>query len=319
MQVMRVIVKQVVIEWHQHIQSVLPDASLFAAMQLSFDLHFLEASLQPYTTPAGARLLLTCHFLLAQAASHGLCEKDAQCRQVQQAFGEHSSSQSAAAWLSQLSEQAVQQASSQSFFSSKCLAAGAAVGQAAMSVSAANGLSRLASTPSGLAPYSSGIEMPASPRRRLVAKKAMSSVQSRLIGKTASSAAALAALQGKYAVPSTPRSPAIKAFRQTSSQPSSIVPTFPSWCAQDSLASADSHQVESPAAQQSKSKLSKLRTHDSSNSHEFGSDSRTGSILGPKDRHSRHAPPVLQPQSSISLTALAAICKPPPLQIPSQA
>ena len=296
-------------EWHQQAQNVVPDAALFAAMQLYFDLHFLEASLQPYTTPAGTGLLRTCHSLLAQAVSHRLCDKDEQCRQVQQAFGSHTSSQSVAAWLSQLGKQAVERVSSSSCFVTDCLVEGAALGQAAMSAPAPTVLSHLASVSSGLAAYDS----PPSPRRRLVANKPMSSVQSRLIGNTASSAAALVALQGKYAAPSTPRSPTIKALHQIPSQQSNI-PVFDALDHQTS-----SHQGnELAASRQLKSKPSRLMSG-SSNGSSLGTESRTGSILGPKHRHSRGKPPVLQPQSSISLKAIAAVRRPPPLQVSLQA
>ena len=428
---MRVVVKQVVMEWYQQVQSLLPDASLFAALQLSFDLHFLESSLQYYTTPAGTRLLQTCHSLIAQAVSHCLCDRDAQCRQVQQVFGDHTSSTSVAAWLSAVGKQAVEQALNRCSFSHECLVDGAAVAQAAMSAPATSSLSRLASSSSRLSPYSSGIDVPASPQHRLVINKPKSAIQSRLIGKTASSAAALAALQGKYAMPSTPRSPAIKAFRQILPQQSTSFSSFSSFSASDHHSTSSSfHSVKVPTAQQLGNKASRLRTFDSSSSsagiacdsptgsipgpedgpsnrrsigsdsrtgsilgpkdgpsnrrsigsdsrtgsilgpqdgpsnrrsigsdsrtgsilgpkdgpsnrRSIGSDSRTGSILGPKDRPSnrrsigsdsltgsilgpkdragRHKPPTLQPQSSTSLNAIAAIHKLPPLQIPLQA
>ena len=310
---MRVVVKQMVMEWHQQAQLVAPDAALFAAMQLSFDLHFLEATLQPYITPAGSRIFLTCHSLLAQVVSHCLCDDNRQCRQVQQAYGSHSSSQSVAVWLSQLGQRAVERAFSSSCFVMDCLVEGAAVGQAAMSAPAPSVFSRLASVSSGLIPSDSFDNMPATPRRRLVANKPMSSVQSRLIGKTASSAAALVALQGKYAIPSTPRSPTIKALHQIPSQ-QSIVPVY------DNL---DHHtstrqNVDLTASRQLQSKPSRLHAAGSSKGGCLGSDSRTGSILGPKERQSRSRPPVLQPQNSISLNAIAAIHRPPPLQIPMQ-
>ena len=310
---MRAVVKQMVEEWHQQAQIMVPDAALFAAMQLSFDLHFLEASLQPYTTPAGSRMLHTCHLLLAQVVSHGLCDDSNQCKQVQQAYGSHTSWQSVAAWLSQLGQQAVERVFSSSYFVTDCLVEGAALGQAAMSAPAPSVLSRLASVSSGLIPYDTFNDMPATPRRRLVANKPTSSVQSRLIGKTASSAAALVALQGKYAAPSTPRSPTIKALHQIPSQ-QSIMP------AHDRLDQQTSTRpgAEMAASRQSQSKPSRLHTAGSSKGIGLQSDSRTGSILGPKERHSRSRPPVLQPQSSISLNAIAAICRPPPLQIPLQ-
>lgn len=329
-------------EWHQQVQSLLPDAPLFTALQLSFDLHFLDSSLQPYTTPAGARLLQTCHSLVAQAVSHCLCGRDAQCRQVQQAFGDHTISPSVAAWLSVLGQQAVEQALSRSSFSSACLVDAAAAAQAAMSAPATSSLSRHASSSSRLSSNRSGIDMPASAQRRLVISKPKSAVQSRLIGKTASTAAALAALQGKYAMPSTPRSPAIKAFHQTPFQLSTTLSSFSPFSASDHHSTTSSFEnVRIPTAQQLSSKPSRLRTLDSSSSSRIGSDSRTGSILGPndrpgnmrnigsdgrtgsilgpKDRASRHKPPVLQPHSSISLNAIAAIHKLPPLQVPLQA
>ena len=307
------VVKQLVMEWQQQAQNVVPDVALFAAMQLSFDLHFLEASLQPYTTPAGVRMLHTCHSLLAQVISHHLCDDKQQCRQVQQAYGSHASSQSVAAWLSQLGQQAVEQASSSSSFMTDCLQEGAALGQAAMSAPAPSVLSRLASVSSGLAPYDTSDDVPASPRRRLIANKPALSLQSRLIGKSASSAAALVALQGKYAMPSSPRSPTIKAFHHIPTQ-QSIMHALGGMGHQ-----TNSHQgAELAASLQLQSKPSRLYTAGSSNAGGLRSDSRTGSILGSKERHSRSRPPVLQPQSSISLNAIVAIRRPPPIKIALQ-
>lgn len=315
MQVMRVVVKQLVMEWHQQAQSVVPDAALFAAMQLTFDLHFLEASLQPYITPAGTRMLHTCHSLLGQAVSHHLCDNNEQCRQVQEAYGSHTSSHSVVAWLHLLGQQAVERVASSSCFAADCLVAGAAFGQAAASAPAPSVLSGLASGSSRLSPFDSCDDMAASPRRRLVANKPMSAVQSRLIGKTASSAAALVALQGRYAMPSTPRSPTIKAHHQMPAQQSIVVAG-----ALDGLGHrAPSQQgVDLAASSQLQSRSSRLRTAGSSNGANLRSDSRTGSILGPKERHSRSRPTVLQPQSSITLHAIAANRRPPPLQIPLQ-
>ena len=310
---MRVVVKQLMVEWHQQAQILLSDAALFAAIQLSFDLHFLEASLQPYTTPAGTRMLHTCHSLLAQVVSHCLCDDNKQCRQVQQAYGRQTSSQSVAAWLSQLGQQAVEREFSSSCFVTDCLAEGAALGQAAMSSPAPSVLSRFASVISSLIPCDKFDNLPATSRRRLVANKPVSSVQSRLIGKTASSAAALVALQGKYAMPSTPRSPTIKALHQKPSQ-QSIMPALDRLNHQNSTC----QDAELAASRQLQSKHSRLDTEGSSKGGGLGSDSRTGSILGPKQRHSRSRPPLLQPQSSISLNAIAAIHRPPPLQIPLQ-
>lgn len=310
MQVMRVVVKQLVMEWHQQAQSAVPDAALFAAMQLTFDLHFLEASLQPYTTPAGTRMLHTCHSLLGQAVSHHLCDNNEQCRQLQQAYGSHTSSKSEVAWLHLLGQQAVERVSSSSGFAADCLVAGAAFGQAAASAPAPSVLSRLASVSSRLSPYDSSDDTPASPRRRLIANKPMSAVQSRLIGKTASSAAALVALQGKYAMPSTPRSPTIKAHHQMLSQQSTVLGL-------DHKA-LHQHGADLAASRQLQRKSSRLHMAGSSNGDILRSDSRTGSILGPKKRHSRSRPKVLQPQSSVSLNEIAAIRRPPPLQIPLQ-
>lgn len=310
---MRVVVKQMVEEWHQQAQIMVPDAALFAAVQLSFDLHFLEAALQPYTTPAGSRMLHTCHSLLAQVVSHGLCDNSKQCRQVEQAYGSHNSWQSVAAWLSQLGQQAVKRIFSSSCFVTECLVEGAALGQAAMSAPAPSVLSRLASVSSRLISYDTFDDMPATPRRRLLANKPMSSVQSRLIGKTASSAAALVALQGKYATPSTPRSPTIKALHQIPSQ-QSIMPALDRLDQQTCTCSG----AELAASRQLQSKPSRLNTAGSSKGSGLQSDSRTASILGPKERHRRSRPPVLQPQSSISLNAIAAIRRPPPLQLPLQ-
>ena len=313
-QVMRVVVKQMVTEWHQQLQSRLPDVTLFTAMQLSFDLHFFGACLQPYTTPAGARLLQTCRSLLAQAAAHRLCDRSAQCQQVREAFGDHTTSQSVAAWLSQLGMQVVQQASSHSFFVTQCLLDGAQAGQAAMSAPAPVALTRIASTNSVLSPYSSGIDVPASPRRRLVASKPAPNVQSRLIGKTASSAAALAALQGKYAMPSMPRSPTIKALHQAATAQSAVSLSFPSSVTLTNQSTSGFQSADLPETRHLKHKPSRLRTPGSSTVQGLHGESRTGSILGPKDRLSRHRPPVLQLQSSISLNAFAAIRKSPPLQ-----
>lgn len=300
-----------VMEWHQQAQNVVPDVALFAGMQLSFDLHFLEATLQPYTTPAGARMLQICHSLLAQAVSHHLCDTNQQCSQVQQAYGGHAASQSVAAWLSQLGQQAVERVSSSSCFMSDCLVHGAALGQVAMSAPAPSVLSHLASVSSGLAPYDN--DVPPSPRRRLVANKPTFSVHSRLIGKTASSAAALVALQGKYATPSSPRSSTIKALHQIPTQ-QSIMPVLDGMGHQ-----ANSHQgAELAASWQLQSKPSRLHTAGSSNDGGLRSDSRTGSILGPKETHRGSRPPVLQPQSSISLNAIAAIRRPPPIKIALQ-
>lgn len=303
-------------EWYEQAQSVVSDdtLSLFAAMQLSFDLHFLAASLHPYTTPAGASLLCTCHTLLEQVVSHRLCEEDEQCRQVQEAYGSHTSVQSVAAWLSQLGRQAVDWVSSNSSFSTDCLVQGASLGQAAMSAPVPSPSTRLASVSSRLAPHDSPSDMPPSPRRRLVAHRPVSSVQSRLVGRTASSAAALVALQRKFAAPSTPRSPTIKAVYQTPSQ-QSVMPVL------DALDHQASHYqgAKLAASQRQTSKLSRLNVSGISHGDGLRSDSQKGSTLDPKDRPSRKMPPVLQPQNSISLNAIAAIRRPPPLYIPVQA
>lgn len=317
MQAMRVIVKQVVTEWHGQAQGVVSGGtlSLFAAMQLSFDLHFLAASLHPYTTPAGASLLRTCHSLLEQAVSHRLCNEDEQCRQVQQAYGSPTSAHSVAAWLSQLGKQAVERVSSDCSFVTDCLVEGAALGQAAMSAPVSpSPITQLASVSSRLAPYDNASDMPPSPRRRLVAHRPTSSIQSRLIGKTASSAAALVALQSKFAAPSTPRSPTIKAVHQTPSY-KSVLPVY------DALHHETSyHQgAELPASQGLTSKQNRLTMSGSIHGDGLRSASRAGSLLGRKDRHSRNAPPVLQAQTSISLNAIATIRRPAPLRIPTQA
>lgn len=315
MQVMRVIVKQLVMEWHEQAQNVVSGGRLFlfAAMQLSLDLHFLAASLHPYTTPAGASLLRTCHSLLEQAVSHRLCNEDEQCRQVQQAYGSPTPAQSVAAWLSQLGKQAVEGVSNCSFVM-YCLVEGAALGQAAMSAPVPSPLTHLASLYSRLAPDDSASDMPPSPRQRLVAHRPVSSMQSRLIGKTASSAAALVALQGKFAAPSTPRSPTIKAVHQTPSY-KSVLPVH------DALHHQTSYYdgAELAASQGLTSKLNRLTMSGSIDGDGLRSASRAGSTWGRKDRHNRNAPPVLQPQTSISLNAIAAIRRPAPLRIPVQA
>ena len=317
---MRMVVKQAVMEWHEQVQPILADAGLCAALQLSLDLHYLEASLVAYTTPATARLLHTCHSTLSQAVTHCLCNNDAQCTSVQQVYGDHLSYQSAAAWLDKLGKQAVEAALTYCSYNSACLVDGAAVGLAAISVPQAPALSRLASTTSSLGRMNSGVDVPASPRRRLVPNKPMPYVHSRLIGMTPSSAAALASLQGKYgrqnAGPGTPRSPAIKAFHHSSHQQSFISPEWPGSTAAESHGNdgADSSHASSPPSQHPSSKISRLGTSRISGV-ALSSNSRTGSIV-PKERHSRHKPPKLQAQFSISLSAMAALNRPPPLQIP---
>jgi hypothetical protein len=317
---MRMVVKQAVMEWHEQVQPILADAGLCAALQLSLDLHYLEASLAAYTTPATARLLHTCHSTLSQAVTHCLCNKDAQCTSVQQVYGDYLSYQSAAAWLDKLGKQAVQVALTYCSYNSACLVDGAAVGLAATSVPQAPALSRLASTTSSLGRMNSGVDVPASPRRRLVPNKPMPYVHSRLIGMTPSSAAALASLQGKYGRqnggPGTPRSPAIKAFHHSSHQQSFISPEWPGSTMAESHATdgADSSHASSPAAQHPSSKISRLSTSRISG-FALSGNSRTESIV-PKERHSRHKPPKLQAQTSISLSAMAALNRPPPLQIP---
>ncbi|KAL0044664.1 hypothetical protein WJX82_004688 [Trebouxia sp. C0006] len=258
MQVMRMVVKQAVMEWHEQVQPILADAGLCAALQLSLDLHYLEASLVAYTTPATARLLHTCHSTLSQAVTHCLCNNDAQCTSVQQVYGDHLSYQSAAAWLDKLGKQAVEAALTYCSYNSACLVDGAAVG--------------------------------------------------------------LAATSGKYgrqnAGPGTPRSPAIKAFHHSSHQQSFISPEWPGSTAAESHGNdgADSSHASSPPSQHPSSKISRLGTSRISGV-ALSSNSRTGSIV-PKERHSRHKPPKLQAQFSISLSAMAALNRPPPLQIP---
>ena len=320
MQVMRMVVKQAVMEWHEQVQPILADAGLCAALQLSLDLHYLEASLVAYTTPATARLLHTCHSTLSQAVTHCLCNNDVQRTSVQQVFGDHLSYQSAAAWLDKVGKQAVEAALSYCSYNSACLVDGAAVGLAATSVPQAPALSRLVSTTSSLGRMNSGVDVPASPRRRLIPNKLMPYVHSRLIGMTSSSAAALASLQGKYgrqnAGPATPRSPAIKAFHHSSHHQSLVSPKWPGSTMAESHATdwADSSPASSPAAQHPCSKISRLNTNRISG-FALSSSSHTGSVV-PKERHNRHKPPKLQAQTSISLSAMAALNRPPPLQIP---
>ncbi len=314
---MRMVVKQAVMEWHEQVQPILADAGLCAALQLSLDLHYLEASLVAYTTPATARLLHTCHSTLSQAVTHCLCNNDAQCTSVQQVYGDHLSYQSAAAWLDKLGKQAVEAALTFCSYNSACLVDGAAVGLAATSLPQAPALSRLASTTSSLGHVNSGVDVPASPRRRLVPNKPMPYVHSTLIGMTSSSSAALASLQGKYgrqnAGPGTSRSPAIKAFHHSSHQQSLMSPEWSTTAESHATDGADSSRASSPAAQHSRSKISRLSTSRISD-FALSSSGRTGSIVS-KERH-RHKPPKLQAQTSISLNAMAALNRPPPLQIP---
>ena len=316
---MRMVVKQAVMEWHEQVQPILADAGLCAALQLSLDLHYLEASLVAYTTPATARLLHTCHFTLSQAVTHCLCNNDIQCTSVQQVYGDHLLYQSAAAWLDKLGKQAVEEALTYCSYSSACLVDGAAVGLAATSVPQAPALSRLASTTSSLGRMNSGVDVPASPRRRLVPNKPMPYVHSRLIGMKSSSAAALASLQGKYgrqnAGPGTPRSPAIKAFHHSSHQQSLMSEWLGSTMAESHATDGnDTSHASSPAAQHPSNKISRLSTSRISGS-ALSSNSHTGSIVL-KDRHNRLKPPKLQAQTSISLSAMVALNRPPPLQIP---
>lgn len=302
-------------------QALLSDAGLCAALQLSFDLHYMEASLQAYTTPAGARLLHTCHSLLCQAVTHCLCDNGPQCRAVQRAYGDYTAAQSIAAWLSQLGKQAVDQLSSFCSYTNGCLADGAAVGLAASAAPPPAALSRLASTRSGLSHSNSIVELPASPRRRLVPNKPVSYVHSRLIGMTSSSAAALASLQGKYgmqhAMASSPRSPVIKAVHR-----GFVEQAVPSPRASSSDRAVnygiDEPETSVPSSHVARHLHTKTSRLKGAGSNEFGlsSNSRTGSILDPKARHCRHKPPKLQPQSSISLNAMAALNRPFPLQIP---
>ena len=307
-------------EWHEQVQPTLADAGLCAALQLSLDLHYLEASLVAYTTPATARLLHTCHSTLSQAVTHCLCNNDAQCTSVQQVYGDHLSYQSAAAWLDKLGKQAVESALTYCSYNSACLVDGAAVGLAATSVPQPPALSRLTSTSSSLGHMNSGVDVPASPRRRLVPNKPMPYVHSRLIGMTSSSAAALASLQGKYgrqnAGPRTPRSPAIKAFYNSSHQQSLMLPEWPGSTIAESHATdgVNSSHASSPAALYPPSQISRLSTSRISGV-ALSSISHTRSGV-PKERHSRHKPPKLQAQNSISLSAMVALNRPPPLQIP---
>ena len=318
---MRMVVKQAVMEWHQQVQPILTEAGLCAALQLSFDLHYLEAALVPYTTPAGVRLLHTCRSTLTEAVTHCLCNNDAQCKAVQQGYGDHLSSQSVAAWLDHLGRQALGQALRLCSYTSSCLEDGAAVGLAATSVPQASALAQLASTTSSLSGVSSNMDLPASPRRRLVPNKPVSYIHSRLVGMTSASAAGLASLQGKYGkrseAVSTPRSPAIKAFHHNHRQQSLLSPT------RSVLATAGS---QSATAAESSGKPSRATQHLHSRSGGPGAgatsvvgldmSSQAESLLH-KERHGRHKPPRLQPQNSISLNAMTALLRPPPIQIPS--
>ena len=319
MQVMRAVVKQAVLEWHQQAQAILADAGLCAALQLSFDLHYLEASLLPYTTPAAARLLQSCHSTLSQAVTHCLCGNTAQCKAVQQVLGDHTSAQSVAAWLSKLGKDAVEQAFTSCSFSHHCLADGAAVGLAATSASQPSGLTSLACSVSGLSHGNSDVELPASPRRRLLPNKPVSYVHSRLIGMTSTSAAALASLQGKYGmqnVPSTPRSPAIKAHHTLLPQsvPSSRGPPLQRVVSHAPVEESEAEPLSAKAVRQLPNRPSRPRAS-GSNESRLGSNSRTGSLMG-QVRHGRHKPTNLQSQTSITLTAMAALSRPPRLRIP---
>ncbi|KAL0034010.1 hypothetical protein WJX79_002861 [Trebouxia sp. C0005] len=125
--------------------------------------------------------------------------------------------------------------------------------------------------------------------------------------------------QGKYgrqnAGPGTPRSPAIKAFHHSSHQQSLMSEWLGSTMAESHATDGnDTSHASSPAAQHPSNKISRLSTSRISGS-ALSSNSHTGSIVL-KDRHNRLKPPKLQAQTSISLSAMVALNRPPPLQIP---